>query len=337
MATSMLGMVYSQSGDNGILPDNDNIIIKSVTTAGTVFGQIVFGYLADVVGRKKMYGVELVIVISTTLAQALCSSSMALNVVSVISFWRFMMGIGVGGGYSLSAVITSEMADTKWRGAMISAVFAMQGFGQFFAAAISLIVTFSFKGILQPVESTGDCTGECQRTMDMMWRIVIGFGAVPGWFALYYRLTIPETPRYTFDVKHDLEKATADSRRLRIGNIWSEQAKAKLEMRKYIGQANAIKQIITATQFLLELRLPIIHTPIKLYADNTSSQALAHRPSARPQSGHIDAAMHFQREKVETGLVDTTHVASQDNAADGFTKPLNGVKFARFRELLRIH
>jgi hypothetical protein len=105
---------------------------------------------------------------------------------------------------------------------------------------------------------------------------------------------------------------------------------------EYIGQANAIKQIITATQFLLELRLPIIHTPIKLYADNTSSQSLAHKPSARPQSGHIDAAMHFQREKVETGLVDIIHVASQDNAADGFTKPLNGVKFARFRELLRV-
>jgi hypothetical protein len=47
--------------------------------------------------------------------------------------------------------------------------------------------------------------------------------------------------------------------------------------------------------------------------------------------------MHFQREKVETGLVDITHVASQDNAADGFTKPLNGVKFKRFRELLRVH
>jgi Reverse transcriptase (RNA-dependent DNA polymerase) len=105
---------------------------------------------------------------------------------------------------------------------------------------------------------------------------------------------------------------------------------------EYIGQANAIKQIITATQFLLELRLPIIHTPVKLYADNTSSQSLAHKPSARPQSGHIDAAMHFQREKVETGLVDITHVASQDNAADGFTKPLNGVKFTRFRELLRV-
>src|SRR5947209_16364020 len=106
---------------------------------------------------------------------------------------------------------------------------------------------------------------------------------------------------------------------------------------EYIGQANAIKQIIAATQFLLELRLPIINLPIKLYADNTSAQSLAYKPSTRARSGHIDAAMHFQREKVETGLVEIIHVASQDCAADGFTKPLNRVKFARFRELLRLH
>lgn len=43
-----------------------------------------------------------------------------------------------------------------------------------------------------------------------MWRILIGFGAVPACIALYYRLTIPETPRYTFDVARDVEKAGDD-------------------------------------------------------------------------------------------------------------------------------
>ena len=37
-----------------------------------------------------------------------------------------------------------------------------------------------------------------------------GFGAVPACAALYYRLTIPETPRYTFDVARDVEKAKVD-------------------------------------------------------------------------------------------------------------------------------
>lgn len=44
-----------------------------------------------------------------------------------------------------------------------------------------------------------------------MWRIIVGFGAVPGCIALYYRLTIPETPRYTFDVARDVEKAGDDA------------------------------------------------------------------------------------------------------------------------------
>lgn len=35
---------------------------------------------------------------------------------------------------------------------------------------------------------------------------------MPACIALYYRLTIPETPRYTFDVARDVEKATSDSR-----------------------------------------------------------------------------------------------------------------------------
>src|SRR3712207_5828296 len=37
-----------------------------------------------------------------------------------------------------------------------------------------------------------------------------GFGAVPGCIALYYRLTIPETPRYTFDVSRDIVQGGSD-------------------------------------------------------------------------------------------------------------------------------
>ncbi len=40
---------------------------------------------------------------------------------------------------------------------------------------------------------------------------VIGFGAVPACCALYFRLTIPETPRFQFDVKRDVEQAAADA------------------------------------------------------------------------------------------------------------------------------
>jgi hypothetical protein len=36
--------------------------------------------------------------------------------------------------------------------------------------------------------------------IDFCWRLLIGLGAVPGAVALYFRLTLPETPRFTMDV-----------------------------------------------------------------------------------------------------------------------------------------
>ena len=55
-----------------------------------------------------MYGVELIIIIIATLAQALSAASPAVSIVGVMIFWRVLMGIGIGGDYPLSSIITSE-------------------------------------------------------------------------------------------------------------------------------------------------------------------------------------------------------------------------------------
>lgn len=39
------------------------------------------------------------------------------------------MGVGIGGDYPLSAVISSEFASTRIRGRIMTATFAAQGFG----------------------------------------------------------------------------------------------------------------------------------------------------------------------------------------------------------------
>ena len=44
-----------------------------------------------------------------------------------------------------------------------------------------------------------------------MWRSIVAFGTVPALAAVYFRLTIPETPRYTADITLDVEKAKADA------------------------------------------------------------------------------------------------------------------------------
>lgn len=75
-----------------------------------------------------------------------------------------------------------------------------------------------------------------------MWRVIIGFGAVPGCIALYYRLTIPETPRYTFDVARDVEKAGEDA------NAYL-QGKAE-------GHPDEIRRITTIVQSAPALEIP---------------------------------------------------------------------------------
>lgn len=101
----MLGLVYWESGS---IPSSSDTAIKVSTSGGTVIGQLVFGWLADIVGRKKMYGLELMIIIAATLAQALSSESYSMHIVGILCFWRVIMGIGIGGDYPLSSIITSE-------------------------------------------------------------------------------------------------------------------------------------------------------------------------------------------------------------------------------------
>jgi PHS family inorganic phosphate transporter-like MFS transporter len=108
LVTSILGMVYWQGADEGVLPTNVSTGLKAATSGGAVLGQIGFGWLADVIGRRKMYGVELAIIILATLAQSLSAPSSAVTMTGLLVFWRVIMGIGIGGDYPLSAVITSE-------------------------------------------------------------------------------------------------------------------------------------------------------------------------------------------------------------------------------------
>jgi PHS family inorganic phosphate transporter-like MFS transporter len=154
-----------------------------------------------------MYGIELMIIIFSTLALAVAGEGPGLNIIGVMIFWRVILGTGIGGDYPLSSIITSEFATVKWRGAMMAAVFANQGFGQFTAALVAFICTVGFKDSLLVTT----CGPDCQVALDKSWRIIYGFGAVPACAALYFRLTIPETIRYTLDVSKNEKVAAADA------------------------------------------------------------------------------------------------------------------------------
>jgi PHS family inorganic phosphate transporter-like MFS transporter len=113
IVTSMLGVVYWQDADlakavRGVIPPNSDTAIKVATSGGTVIGQLGFGWLADMVGRKKMYGLELILIIFATVAQALSSDSPAMSIVGTIIFWRVLMGGKCfSGRITMKAILTS--------------------------------------------------------------------------------------------------------------------------------------------------------------------------------------------------------------------------------------
>ncbi|PNY24620.1 Repressible high-affinity phosphate permease, partial [Tolypocladium capitatum] len=220
LITMLLGVVFwsgdqsqdGYGGNHGLLPRTTDYALRGSSNAGVVIGMVVFGWLADAVGRRRMYGIELVIIIVCTLSCTLVSSSPSISATGLLIFWRVLMGVGVGGDYPISSVITAEFAPTRWRGAMMAAVFSLQGIGMLFSSVVTLATTVAFKGSYAGIKDETMCNAACRVAADRSWRIIVGVGAIPACFGLYYRITIPETPRYTFDVQHDVEKADADIR-----------------------------------------------------------------------------------------------------------------------------
>jgi PHS family inorganic phosphate transporter-like MFS transporter len=78
------------------------------------------------------------------------------------------LGFGIGGEYPLSATLAAEGSTSQTRGRQMAVVFSMQGWGYLLAP---LVVLF-FIGVGVPI--------------DLVWRLTLGFGAIPGWFFIFH-------------------------------------------------------------------------------------------------------------------------------------------------------
>jgi PHS family inorganic phosphate transporter-like MFS transporter len=161
------------------------------------------------------------IILTSTFAQALAGSGPGVNIIAVLIVWRLILGVGVGGDYPLSAVIASEFASTGSRGRLMTTVFTAQGWGNFgtqrhfymeagntklvlAASLVALVTIHAYRDSIL-ADNVDDL-----KHVDYCWRILIGLGCVPGAIALYFSLTIPETPRFTMDIDRDIQKARSD-------------------------------------------------------------------------------------------------------------------------------
>ncbi|KAL5089404.1 hypothetical protein Trisim1_005684 [Trichoderma cf. simile WF8] len=196
-----------------------SLLINFFTLFGSIVGQVLFGYLADRFGRTRLYGIELVLVIVSTIGVATSSHGYGdMSFLGLFIWWRFVMGIGIGAEYPLSAVITSEWSSTQSRSSMLASVFLMQPVGQALAQIIGLLVLIGFNNThhLREMRCGLDSLHEeeCRRAVDGIWRIVIGSGAVPALLAIIFRFFLFDCGLYSLEVKNKPAVAIMNTQRV---------------------------------------------------------------------------------------------------------------------------
>ncbi|KAL2463599.1 putative inorganic phosphate transporter 1-7 [Forsythia ovata] len=203
LVTKLLGRIYyheNGAAKPGTLPPNVSAAVNGVAFCGTLIGQLFFGWLGDKLGRKKVYGMTLMVMVIASVASGLSFGDKPKAVMATLCFFRFWLGFGIGGDYPLSATIMSEYANKKTRGAFIAAVFAMQGFG-------ILAGGMQFKaGYPSPAYQVNALASTVPEA-DYAWRIILMFGALPAALTYYWRMKMPETARYTALVAKNAKQA----------------------------------------------------------------------------------------------------------------------------------
>ncbi len=195
------------------LTSSETGLVNSITLLSAMFGALFFGRLADKLGRKRTYGLEAALMAVGALASAFSPDLMWLLI------FRFILGIGVGGDYPMSAVLMTEYAPTKSRGRLVGMVFAMQALG----TVAGYIVALALLGA--NVHS------------DIAWRIMLGLGFVPSVAVIYFRRKMPESPRFTSRVMGDSKKASKDLATFSQGVLVassSQEVRNRLTFRQFV-------------------------------------------------------------------------------------------------------
>ncbi|KAH9107807.1 hypothetical protein LEN26_000624 [Aphanomyces euteiches] len=162
-------------------------LISACCLVGAIVGQLIFGYIGDVMGRKK--GMILTLALSILGATASAFVPKNESIYLSLAICRFILGIGVGGVYPLSAASAAEGggSDAVLNNKRVAAVFSFQGWGQLASFLLSyMLLNTSLRHV-------------------WVWRILLGFGALPGLFVLNAAIQSEETGAF-LKSQHDPNK-----------------------------------------------------------------------------------------------------------------------------------
>jgi MFS family permease len=205
--------------------DTGRLALLNATMLGAAcLGALVFGRIADVVGRKRVYWL-----VAAVMAVASIGSALAPSFWVLIGF-RFLLGLGVGGDYPVSAVLMTEYANRKDRGRLVGLVFSTQALG----LIIGPLIALAFLG-------AGVSTG-------LTWRLLLALGAVPASAVVYLRSRMPESPRFQVQVQGKQDTARQELARFTDGAI-GDGAAAETGPQRRI----SLREFLTTRRFLVLL------------------------------------------------------------------------------------
>lgn len=143
-------------------------LVSSASLMGMTIGALLFGFLADKVGRKKLMGVDLVFFMTFGITSAFSQNFTQLFIS------RLLLGIGIGGDYPISSTIISEFSPAVNRGKYLVASISLYWVGTLVAS----IANLAFLSLYE------------------FWRYTFLFGALISLPIILLRIKLDESPRW---------------------------------------------------------------------------------------------------------------------------------------------
>ncbi|WP_250453995.1 MFS transporter [Caballeronia sp. ATUFL_M2_KS44] len=144
-------------------------LVVSSAIIGSFVGAVWLGRLTDRFGRKAMYAIDLLAFVLFALLTAVSQ-----NAWQLIAF-RFLLGVGIGADYPISATLVAEFSSRHKRGQHGTSLAAMWFVGAVAAYVVGLA---------------------CLPLGENAWRYMLGVGAVFALVVFVFRMTLPESPRW---------------------------------------------------------------------------------------------------------------------------------------------
>jgi MFS family permease len=174
-------------------------LIAAASPLGAIFGAAIAGQIADRIGRKLVFAVDLGMFILFALLSAIAPN------VGFLIFFRFLLGVAIGADYPISSSYVAEFMPARVRGRMMVGALSFQAIGAVAGAAVGLTLLVT------------DLAG------DGVWRWMLAAGVLPAFVVLILRRGSPESPRWA--QAHGMgDEAAEVTRRLCGGQSVSAEA-----------------------------------------------------------------------------------------------------------------